>query len=66
MKRDWFRHDGLTEQEATELIHLYTARAVPTQKQLSSDYLTWSVMALLPVGNRAPRVDRTYEQRIWQ
>lgn len=61
----WFTHEPLDSESAASLISSYTARNIQTQKTLAADPRLWLVSALLPEGNREPRRDRTYENRVW-
>lgn len=65
MKKNWFQHAELTQQQADELMARYAMNCVKTRKCLSADYKTWTVYALLPVTRNKPRVDRTYQWRFW-
>jgi hypothetical protein len=66
MKLTWLYHHDLTTEEADQLISRYTSRNVPTQRTLSTDPRLWVVAALLPEFRNVPRVDRRYQQRIFQ
>jgi len=65
MHMTWFTHEPLDSETAASLISSYTARNIQTQKTLAADPRHWLVSALLPEGNREPRRDRTYENRVW-
>lgn len=66
MKMTWFHHYDLTNEEATQLITAYHSRNVKTQRTLSTDPRLWNVAALLPEYAKEPRVDKRFQQRIWQ
>jgi len=65
MHMTWFTREPLDSETAASLISSYTARNIQTQKTLAADPRLWLVSALLPEGNREPRRDRTYENRVW-
>lgn len=66
MHMTWFTHEPLDSETAEILISQYAARNIQTQKTLAADPRLWLVSALLPEGNREPRRDRTYENRVWR
>lgn len=66
MKKGWFQHTDLSESQANELVERYSAKKIRTEKTLSTDYKTWTVNALLPEAEHVPRVDKTFQQRIWR
>ncbi|EDU9146097.1 hypothetical protein [Salmonella enterica] len=66
MKLTWFHHHDLTNEEANQLITAYQSRNVKTQRTLSADPRLWNVAALLPEYAKEPRVDKRFQQRIWQ
>lgn len=51
MKKTWFHHTDCTTQQSEELIAEYQRRGVKVERNLNSDYLTWTVSARLPEGN---------------
>ncbi|AMO48869.1 Hypothetical protein AKI40_2471 [Enterobacter sp. FY-07] len=65
MKKGWFHHHDLTEYQANELIAQYKARNVQAAKALSQDYLSWTVSVLLPESKNPPRVDHTFQSKLW-
>lgn len=65
MKHTWFHHTDCTTQQAEELMEEYQRRGVMVERSLNSDYLTWTVSALLPEGNKPPRINRQWQNRIW-
>lgn len=66
MKMGWFRHDNLTESQASELVARYSANKVRTEKSLAPDYKSWTVSAFLPEEPKPPRIDHTFQQRYWR
>ena len=65
MKKTWFHHTDCTTQQSEELIAEYQRRGVKVERNLNSDYLTWTVSARLPEDNKPPRVNRQWQNRIW-
>jgi len=43
----------------------YQRRGVKVERNLNSDYLTWTVSARLPEGKKPPRINRRWQNRIW-
>ncbi|ENJ4077156.1 hypothetical protein AB1D47_001600 [Enterobacter hormaechei] len=43
MKKTWFHHTDCTTQQSEELIAEYQRRGVKVERNLNSDYLTWTV-----------------------
>ncbi|OAH39161.1 glycoside hydrolase family 19 protein [Enterobacter hormaechei] len=64
MKKTWFHHTDCTTQQAEELIAEYQRRGVKVERNLNSDYLTWTVSARLPEGKKPPRINRRWQNRI--
>ena len=65
MKFTWFHHTDCSTEQADELVKRYKARGVRVERSLNSDYLTWTVSARLPEGNKSPRINRRWQNRIW-
>ena len=65
MKKTWFHHTDCTTQQAEELMAEYQRRGVKVERNLNSDYLTWTVSARLPEGKKPPRINRRWQNRIW-
>ncbi|EIC5230804.1 hypothetical protein K9X08_002504 [Salmonella enterica] len=65
MKYSWFQHHDCTTEQADTLISDYQKRGVRTEKSLNSDFITWTVSARLPEGNKPPRINRQWQNRIW-
>lgn len=63
--KSWFHHPNCTTEEANQLILRYTARNIKTEKQLASDYKSWTVSALLPESEHEPVPTRRWAQPIW-
>lgn len=66
MKKSWFVHSGLDERQARELVERYRKSNYLVEKNLSSDFLTWDVSVKLPESSRPPRVDKTFQQKMWR
>ncbi|THE53845.1 hypothetical protein EAI35_07840 [Enterobacter bugandensis] len=64
MKHSWFHHTDCSTEQADELVKRYKARGVMVERSLNSDYLTWTVSARLPEGNKPPRINRRWQNRI--
>ncbi|HFK6810517.1 TPA: hypothetical protein ACG0MV_003038 [Enterobacter hormaechei subsp. steigerwaltii] len=65
MQHSWFHHTECSTEQADELVKRYRARGVRVERSLNSDYLTWTVSARLPEGNKPPRINRRWQNRIW-
>ncbi len=65
MKYSWFHHSDCTTEQADELVANYRRRGVKVERSLNSDYLTWTVSARLPEGDKAPRPSRVWQNRAW-
>ncbi|MFV5927367.1 hypothetical protein ACLIKC_09875 [Klebsiella aerogenes] len=65
MKKTWFQHTDCSTEQADELVKRYKARGVRVERSLNSDYLTWTVSARLPEGNKPPRINRQWQNWIW-
>ncbi|EBM0567402.1 hypothetical protein GKU49_24690 [Salmonella enterica] len=65
MKYSWFTHADCNTQQADELVAEYRCRGVKVERSLNPDYLTWTVSARLPEGNKPPRINRQWQNRIW-
>lgn len=66
MKITPFIHDQLTSDQANELEALYRAKRVRTERGLDIDRIHWTVSAYLPEANKAPRQDKTFQQKLWR
>ncbi|MGN2428610.1 hypothetical protein [Klebsiella electrica] len=66
MKRSWFQHTGLTESQALELVERYRKSNYQVEKSLSQDLVSWEVSVYLPEAEKAPRIDKTYLQKMWR
>lgn len=66
MKKSWFVHSGLTEYQARELVDRYRKSNFLVEKNLSADFLTWEVNVKLPEAPSAPKVDKTFQQKMWR
>jgi hypothetical protein len=49
-----------------ELEARYRANDVRTVRSLDFDLIHWTLTAYLPEANRAPRQDKTYQQKLWR
>lgn len=65
-KLSWFQHEIMSTQQAEDLIKQYTLRNIKTSKQLSADYTSWYVSALLPEYRVEPRASRTWQNPMWR
>lgn len=65
MKESWFQHTDCTTKQADELVAQYRRRGVKVERSLNPDYLTWTVSARLPEGNKPPRAARRWQNRMW-
>lgn len=65
MKYSWFHYSDCTTEQADELVANYRCRGVKVERSLNSDYLTWTVSARLPEGDKAPRPSRVWQNRAW-
>ncbi|MCU8695864.1 hypothetical protein [Enterobacter cloacae] len=65
MKSSWFQHTDCTTAQADELVATYRARGVAVERSLNPDFITWTVSARLPEGNKPPRINRQWQNRIW-
>ncbi|EDW2284201.1 hypothetical protein Y618_003754 [Salmonella enterica subsp. enterica] len=65
MKYTYFQHSKCTTEQADELVAEYRRRGVKVERSLNSDYLTWTVSARLPEGDKAPRPSRVWQNRAW-
>lgn len=63
MKYSCFHHSDCTTEQADELVANYLRRGVKVERSLNSDYLTWTVSARLPEGDKAPRPSRVWQNR---
>lgn len=66
MKKSWFVQSGLTENQALELMDRYRKSNYRVEKSLSADLISWEVSVFLPESGKLPRVDKTFQQRIWR
>lgn len=66
MKKSWFVQSGLTENQALELMARYRKSNHRVEKSLSPDLISWEVSVFLPESGKSPRVDKTFQQRIWR
>ncbi len=65
MKLTWFHQTDCTTEQADELVNLYRARGVKTERSLNPDYTSWTVSALLPTTIKPPRPDSRWRNRLW-
>lgn len=65
MKHSYFQHTECTTHQADELVAEYRRRGVKVERSLNPDYLTWTVSARLPKGDKAPRPSRVWQNRAW-
>lgn len=65
MKETWFHHTDCTTQQAEDLVATYRARGVKVERSLNPDYITWTVSACLPEGNKPPRQSRVWQSKAW-
>ena len=49
-----------------ELEARYRANDVRTVRSLDFDLIHWTLTAYLPEANRAPRQDKTFQQKLWR
>ncbi|WP_039028977.1 hypothetical protein [Leclercia adecarboxylata] len=66
MKKTGFIHTQLTTKKVDELEARYRANGVTTERSLDVDLIHWTLTAYLPEANRAPRQDKTYQQKLWR
>ncbi|EJD6651192.1 hypothetical protein [Klebsiella pneumoniae] len=66
MKKSWFQHTALTESQALELVERYRKSNYLVEKSLSRDLVSWEVSVYLPEAEKAPRIDKTYLQKMWR
>ncbi|HFP9305141.1 hypothetical protein [Raoultella planticola] len=66
MKKSWFWHTELTEYQALELVERYRKSNYQVEKSLSRDLVSWEVSVYLPESEKAPRIDKTYLQKMWR
>jgi len=66
MKKTSFIHTQLTTKEVDELESRYRANDVRTVRSLDFDLIHWTLTAYLPEANRAPRQDKTFQQKLWR
>ncbi|WP_347115936.1 hypothetical protein AAHB66_09000 [Leclercia sp. S52] len=66
MKKTSFIHTQLTTKEVDELEARYRANDVRTVRSLDFDLIHWTLTAYLPEANRAPRQDKTFQQKLWR
>ncbi|QGU10415.1 hypothetical protein GNG26_08640 [Leclercia sp. J807] len=66
MKKTSFIHTQLTEKEVGELEARYRVNDVRTVRSLDFDLIHWTLTAYLPEANRAPRQDKTFQQKLWR
>ncbi|PPC63890.1 hypothetical protein C1Y41_04395 [Pantoea sp. ICBG 1758] len=66
MKRSWFQHYPMSDNEASNLIAYYQKRGVQTQKSLTADPRFFVVSAFLPMSNYIPPSQRSFINRLWQ
>lgn len=65
MKKTWFHHTDCSTEQADELVKRYKARGVRVERSLNPDYVTWTVSAQLPEGEKAPRPSRVWQSKAW-
>lgn len=66
MRREWFTHpEALDTETADELLSRYASRNIQARKTLSADPRLWLVQAYLECGKFPPRLDKTFQQRMW-
>lgn len=65
MKYSWFHHHDCTTEQADELLANYQRLGVEVERSLNPDYITWTVSARLPEGDRAPRPSRVWQNKAW-
>lgn len=66
MRETWFHYTQCTTQQAEELMAEYRRRGIKVERSLNSDYITWTVSALLPEVNKPPRPSRRWQHRAWR
>jgi len=66
MKKTSFIHTQLTTKEVDELEARYRANNVRTVRSLDFDLIHWTLTAYLPEASRAPRQDKTFQQKLWR
>lgn len=66
MKKTSFMHTQLTSKEVHELEARYRANGVRTEHSLDSDLIHWTLTAYLPEASKAPRQDKTFQQKLWR
>lgn len=66
MKKSWFQHTELTESQALELVERYRKSNYQVEKSLSRDLVSWEVSVYLSEAEKAPRIDKTYLQKMWR
>lgn len=66
MRETWFHYTQCTTQQAEELMAEYRCRGIKVERSLNSDYITWTVSALLPEVNKPPRPSRRWQHRAWR
>lgn len=66
MRETWFHYTQCTTQQAEELMAEYWRRGIKVERSLNSDYITWTVSALLPEVNKPPRPSRRWQHRAWR
>lgn len=65
MKLSWFHHHECTTEQADELVDNYRRRGVNVERRLNRDYITWTISAQLPEGDKAPRPSRVWQSKAW-
>ena len=66
MKKTSFIHTQLSTKEVDELEARYRANDVRTLRSLDFDLIHWTLTAYLPEAKRAPRQDKTFQQKLWR
>ncbi|EPJ7090573.1 hypothetical protein NK529_005041 [Citrobacter amalonaticus] len=66
MRETWFHYNQCSTQQAEELMAEYRRRGIKVERSLNSDYITWTVSALLPEVNKPPRPSRRWQHRAWR
>lgn len=66
MRETWFHYTQCTTQQAEELMAEYRRRGIKVERSLNSDYITWTVSALLPEVNKPTRPSRRWQHRAWR
>lgn len=65
MKKTNFIHTQLTSKEVDELESRYRVSDVRTARSLDIDLIHWTLTVYLPEASKAPRQDKTFQQRMW-